>query len=119
MSGTGAAPMLQRLGEPARRAALGGLEPSPSGAVALAVALGCAYFLAARLGLILVSEAEGVAMFWPASGVAAGALIALGGRARLPVAVGVIAGTVAANLLADRGPWTALAFGLCNAAEAI
>ena len=44
------------------------------GALALFVAI--AYFLAARLGLHLLTEFEGVAVFWPASGVAAGMLIA-------------------------------------------
>ncbi len=93
--------------------------PSVAAAVALAVVVGCAYFLAARLGLALLTEAEGVAVFWPASGVAAGALIALGPRARTPVAAGVIGATAAANLLGDRSLATALAFGLCNAAEAL
>jgi PAS domain S-box-containing protein len=113
--------MLHRLGEPAQRGSLGGSDPSsPSAAtIALAVAIGGIYFLAARLGLALVTESEGVAVFWPASGVAAGALIALGQRARAPIAVGVVGATVAANLLGDRGPWVALAFGLCNAGEAI
>ena len=44
------------------------------GSIGLAVAVGIAYFLAARLSLALL--ADGVAVFWPASGVAAGALIA-------------------------------------------
>ena len=113
--------MLHRLGEQARQGASGGREPWPSVAasLALALAMGCAYFLAARLGLALLTEAEGVAVFWPASGVAAGALIALGPRAGLPVAVGVVGATVAANLLGDRSLATALAFGLCNAGEAV
>src|SRR6266850_1092402 len=36
--------------------------------------------LAARLSLSLLTKPDGVAVFWPASGVAAGALIALGPR---------------------------------------
>jgi PAS domain S-box-containing protein len=113
--------MLDRLGEQTRRGSSGEREPWPSvaAAVALAVAVGCAYFLAARLGLALLTEVEDVAVFWPASGVAAGALIALGRRASAPVAVGVIGATVAANLLGDRSLATALAFGLCNAGEAV
>ena len=70
------------------------------GALALFVAI--AYFLAARLGLHLLTEFEGVAVFWPASGIAAGVLIALGRTARAPVAIGVVAATIAANLLGDR-----------------
>ena len=87
--------------------------------VAVAVAVGIAYFLAAQLGLALLTAAERVAVFWPASGVAAGTLIALGRRARMPVAVGVIAATFAANILVDRSLLSAVAFGLCNAVEAL
>ena len=71
-------------------------------AIGVAVAVGIGFFLAARLGLSLLTEPDGVAVFWPASGVAAGALIALGPRARWPVAIGVAAATMAANLLGDR-----------------
>ena len=48
-----------------------------------------------------------------------GILIALGPWARVPVAIGVIAASLAANLMADRSVWSALAFGLCNAGEAL
>ena len=54
--------------------------------IGLAAAVGIAYFLAARLSLLLLTKPDGVAVFWPASGVAAGVLIALGPFARLPVA---------------------------------
>jgi PAS domain S-box-containing protein len=87
-------------------------------AIALAVSMGCAYFLAARLGLTLLTESEGVAVFWPASGVAVGALIALGRGAHAPVAAGVVGATVAANLLGDRSLAISVAFGLCNAGQA-
>ena len=87
--------------------------------VAVAVAVGTAYFLAAQLSLALLTAAERVAVLWPASGVAAGTLIALGRRAWMPVAVGVIAATVAANILVDRSLLSAVAFGLCNAVEAV
>jgi integral membrane sensor domain MASE1 len=85
------------------------------GGIGLAVAAGVVFFLAAHLGLALLTTAERVAVFWPASGIAAGALIALGRRARTPVAAGVIVATVAANIMGDRSLWAALAFGLCNA----
>jgi hypothetical protein len=51
------------------------------GRVGLAVAIGIAYFLAARLGLVLNSYAA-LAFFWPAAGIATGALIVLGPVAR-------------------------------------
>ena len=87
--------------------------------VALAIGLAVAYFLAARLSLILLTEPDGVAVFWPAAGVSAGVLISLGSNARLPVIAGTIAATVAANLLGDRNVWSTIVFALCNAGEAV
>ena len=79
-----------------------------------------AYFLAARLGLALLTEPEGVAVFWPASGVAVGILISLGrSRGRVPVAIGVLFATIVANLMGDRDVWSAISFGVCNAGEAV
>ena len=72
------------------------------GSVGLTLVVGIAYFLAARLSLALVTEPDGVAVFWPAAGIASGTIIALGSGARLPVTVGVMAATVTANLLGDR-----------------
>lgn len=89
------------------------------GAIALTVAIAAAYFVAARLSLELLTKPEGVAVFWPASGVSAGALIALGPRARWPVVFGTMAATILANLLGDRSFWGAVLFGLCNAGEAV
>ncbi len=89
------------------------------GSIGLAVAVGIAYFLAARLSLALLTKPEGVAVFWPAAGVAAGVLIALGPRARWPVVVGTMAATIVANLFGDRNLWSAVLFALCNAGEAV
>jgi signal transduction histidine kinase len=89
------------------------------GWIGLATAVGIAYFLAARLSLALLTKPEGVAVFWPASGVAAGVLIALGPRARGPVVVGTIAATIVANLLGDRNLWGSILFAFCNAGEAV
>jgi PAS domain S-box-containing protein len=89
------------------------------GAIGLAVAVGTAYFLAARLGLSLLTKPDGVAVFWPASGVAAGVLIALGPGARWPVAIGAMAATIVANLLGDRTLASAIIFALCNVGEAM
>src|SRR5258708_19257148 len=69
------------------------------GAIGLAVAVGIAYFLAALLSLALLTKPDGVAVFWPASGVAAGALIALGPVARLPLVAGAMPPPILANLL--------------------
>src|SRR5436305_10811111 len=89
------------------------------GSVVLAVTVAVGYFLAARLSLSLLTKPDGVAVFWPASGVAAGALIALGPRYKWPVAIGAAAATIAANLLGDRTFAGAAAFALCNAGEAL
>ncbi|HYC18404.1 MAG TPA: MASE1 domain-containing protein [Pseudolabrys sp.] len=87
--------------------------------IGLSVLVGIAYFLAARLSLLLLTKPDGVAVFWPASGVAAGVLIATGPRARLPVAAGAAVATIVANLLGDRTLMGAIVFALCNAGEAL
>jgi integral membrane sensor domain MASE1 len=88
------------------------------GAVTLTFAIAIAYFIAARLSLELLTKPEGVAVFWPAAGVSAGALIVLGSRARWPVVFGTVAATILANMLGDRNIWGAVFFGCCNAFEA-
>jgi PAS domain S-box-containing protein len=89
------------------------------GATGLAVAVGMSYFFAARLGLTLLGEPDGVAVFWPAAGVSSGVLIAFGRDARMPVAGGVMVATIVANLMGDRNIWSATAFAFCNAGEAL
>jgi PAS domain S-box-containing protein len=81
--------------------------------------VGIAYFGAAQLSLALLAESDGVAQFWPAAGVSSGVLIALGRAARLPVVSAVIVATIIANLTGDRNIWSATAFALCNAGEAL
>jgi PAS domain S-box-containing protein len=87
--------------------------------IGLAVAVCIVYFLAARLSLLLLTKPDGVAVFWPASGVAAGILIAFGPRARLPVVAGAMVATIVANLMGDRTLLSAVVFALCNAGEAL
>jgi signal transduction histidine kinase len=89
------------------------------GLVGLTITLGIAYFLAARLSLFLLAKPDGVAVFWPAAGISAGALIGLGPRTRLPVVIGTMAATIAANVMGDRNTWSAVVFALCNAGEAV
>src|SRR5262245_37352594 len=85
----------------------------------LAAGVGIAYFLAAHLSLLLLTKPEGVAVFWPAAGIASGALIVFGRDARLPVAAATIIATIVANVLSDRTIWAASAKALCNAGEAL
>ncbi len=84
----------------------------------LAVLVACVYILAARLSLSLLTP-EGVAVFWPAAGIAAGTLIVAGPSARLAVVVGTMAATIIANLLGDRNLWSTIIFAICNAGEAV
>jgi PAS domain S-box-containing protein len=87
--------------------------------IRLAIVVGLAYFLSARLSLFLLTQPDGVAVFWPAAGVSSGVLIALGRGARWPVAVGVVAATSVANLTSDRTVVASILFALCDAGEAL
>jgi PAS domain S-box-containing protein len=87
-------------------------------AIGLAAAVGVAYFLLARLSLGLLRCSDGVAAFWPAAGLAAGLMVGLGSKARVPVAIGVAAATIFANLVGDRHLPAAIVFAACNAGEA-
>src|SRR3974390_2330605 len=87
-------------------------------AIGLAIAVGVAYFLAARLSLALLEKPDGVAVFWPAAGVASGLLIVAGSATRWPVIIGGVAGTIGANLLGDRNVWSSIFFAVANASEA-
>jgi PAS domain S-box-containing protein len=78
-----------------------------------------AYFLTARLGLALLYAPSDVAVFWPASGVAAGIGIVLGRRAFPALVLGVLVSTVVASLMGDRSFWTSVCNGFWNAGEAL
>jgi PAS domain S-box-containing protein len=98
---------------------LGGARAWPiSSTIWLAVVVGSLYILSAKLSLSLLTP-EGVAVFWPAAGVAAGVLIAFGPQARWGVVVGTMVATIVANLLGDRNLWSSVVFALCNAGEAV
>jgi len=84
----------------------------------VAIAVGCIYVLSARMSLALLTP-DGVAVFWPAAGVAAGTLIALGPHARWAVVSGTMVATVTANLLGDRNITSSIVFAFCNAGEAL
>src|SRR5262249_15459971 len=85
--------------------------------LAATAGIAIAYFLAARLGLALRPQPVKLAVFWPASGVAAGALLAGGRRAALPVGLGVIAGGLAAIMPNNRGFLETTLLGICNFGE--
>jgi signal transduction histidine kinase len=90
-----------------------------AGSIGLAAAVGLAYFLAALLSYGLSLQSEGLAVFWPASGVSSGFLIALGSRARWPVISGVIVAVVADHLIMADPLRVGIAFALSDAAETL
>jgi integral membrane sensor domain MASE1 len=90
-----------------------------AGSVGLAAAVGLAYFLAAWVSYRLSLQSEGLAVFWPASGVSSGLLIALGSRARWPVVSGVMAAVVADHLIMADPIQVGIAFALSDAAETL
>jgi two-component sensor histidine kinase/integral membrane sensor domain MASE1 len=91
---------------------------SRTGAIMLGFAMGGAYFVGARLGLVFLAK-PGLAVFWPAAGIAVGALIALGPSARLPGTVAIVVATVVANMTIGRNPSLAIVFGLLNASQTL
>ncbi len=93
--------------------------PSPIVPIAIGIGVGLGYFLAARLSLFLLTPNDGLAVFWPAAGIALGVLLAFGPRARLLVTAGVMAATIVANLKGDRDLAIAFVFALANAGEAL
>jgi PAS domain S-box-containing protein len=108
------------LGTAAKQTVVLARLPLASGGKVISTAVvALAYFFTARLSLALLEPVDGVAVFWPAAGVASGILIAVGSAARWPVVVGVIAATIAANLLGDRNIWSSAFFAVANAGEAV
>ena len=89
----------------------------PPWAISISVAI--VFFLAARLSLALLDKADGIAVFWPAAGVATGFLVAFGPTVRWPVVIGVVAATFAANLLGDRNLASTTVFAVANAGSPV
>jgi integral membrane sensor domain MASE1 len=102
-------------------AALAFASPSQSWLswIGLAIAVGAVYFMAARFGLAFRAKPGGVAVFWPAAGIAIGALIALGSGARLPVATAVVVATITSKLLITGNLWLGITFALVCAAQTL
>src|SRR5262245_63527915 len=63
------------------------------------VVIGIAYFLTSRLGHSLLVPPLGLAVFWPASGIAVGILMTLGRRALRGLAVGLMVSNIDSHLL--------------------
>ena len=97
--------------------------PAPSSLAwppwAISISVAIVFFLAARLSLALLDKTDGIAVFWPAAGVATGFLVAFGPTVRWPVVIGVVAATFAANLLGDRNLASSTAFAVANAGSPV
>jgi integral membrane sensor domain MASE1 len=89
------------------------------GSALLAFAVATVYLLAARLSFFLRTKPDDIAAFWPAAGVAAGILVGLGPRARLPVAVGTVVASILGNLSGNWALPTSLVFAMCNALQVL
>jgi two-component sensor histidine kinase len=77
------------------------------------------YYFAASYGLALLAQPYGVAVFWPASGVAVGALLIFGKASLAPIASGIAIGTIAANVVAGRPLELAIPFAAANMLECL
>ena len=78
-----------------------------------------AYYVAARLSLLLIAEPEGIAVFWLASGIAAGVMVAAPRPAWPGIMAAVVAGTLAANIETGKTWPMALIFAVANAIECL
>lgn len=87
--------------------------------LALTIVLAVGYFIAARLGFLVVAQPENVAVFWPAAGVAAGVMLAIGRSSQAPVATAIVAATLAASILHKAPLEVAVMFSIANAVESL
>src|SRR6516164_6342486 len=87
--------------------------------IQITAAVGLVYFLLAELAAGLYGETNWVAVFWPAFGISAGTLIALGPSARWPVAAGVIIAILVLHLIAGNPGWLGPTYAIADAAEAL
>src|SRR5262245_14527379 len=113
-----APPAVASCERPGHRFELGYPSRPVQRAVGLVIAVGVAVFLAEWLGLALRPQG-GVVILCPGAGVAVGASILFGSKARLPMAASVAMATAASSIMFGKIPWVAVAFGLVNAGQAL
>ncbi|WP_447763034.1 diguanylate cyclase [Sphingopyxis panaciterrae] len=82
----------------------------------LTTALG--YYLLASLSLHATKGADNIAAIWPPSGYFLALLLMMPARAYVPSFVGMIAASVAANMMGGSPLWLSAAFSLANGCEA-
>jgi integral membrane sensor domain MASE1 len=105
-----------------QQSAAGHLTGRWASGIALAAAVGLAYFLVAEVAALgLVLQPASISVFWPSAGISSGALIALGPRWRWPAVAGIAIAQICVGLTAPQAfwhvPWVIAAITLCDTAE--
>ena len=93
-----------------------------AGRIALAGAVGLAYFVVAEIAALgLVLQPGSISVFWPSAGVSSAALIVLGPRGRWPAVAGIAVAEICAGITAPQAvwhiPWVIAAITLCDTVE--
>jgi signal transduction histidine kinase len=104
-----------------RRSGTAELTRRWAGKIALAAAVGAAFFLVAKVtSWGAAFQPDNVALFWPPTGVSSGLLIALGPRRRWPAVAGIVTASAVINQESwNHNPWITPTIALCNAVEAL
>jgi signal transduction histidine kinase len=90
------------------------------GDVAVAAAVGAAFYLVAKIiSWGTAFQPDNVSLFWPPTGVSSGLLIVLGPRRRWPAVAGIVAASAAINHESWNNLWITPAVAACNAVEAL
>jgi signal transduction histidine kinase len=91
-----------------------------AGDVALATAVGAAFYLVAKIiSWGTAFQPDKVSLFWPPTGVSCGLLIVLGPRRRWPAIAGIVAASAVINYETWNDLWMTPAIAACNALEAL
>jgi PAS domain S-box-containing protein len=85
----------------------------------LAIAVAIGYYALARLGILFQAEPENIALFWPAAGLSAGAMIAAGRRTRPYLAAGEILAVLAVNVGSGTEVGASLVLAVHNTLESL
>lgn len=96
------------------------LDRSWAGDVAVAAAVGAAFFLVAKIvSWGTAFQPDGVSLFWPPTGISSGLLLILGPRRRWPAVAGIMAASAVISHTVWHNPWITLVIAVCNAVEAL
>ncbi len=89
------------------------------GAVIRAVIVAVVYFLGARLGLLFVSQPEGIASLWPPSGILLAALLLVAPREWPVIVSAIFISNTLANAQSGNAWLVSLSFAAANCAESV